>query len=186
MRSCACSFLVIINKGGESVFFKPMKARFLILIPVLLIFTEASFAQESPVKVIGLQEFSRVSNPSDDTTYVFNFWATWCIPCVKELPDFLKLEEYYRNQKFKLILISLDFKKDLNSRLIPFLKERNIGSTVMLFSEPDPNSWIPKIHEAWSGAIPATLIVQKNKRVFRESSLTFDELIAIINPLMLP
>ncbi len=162
-----------------------MKSGYLTFFFALLLIMEVASAQESSVKVIGIEDFTSLSNPVNDTTYVFNFWATWCIPCVKELPDFLKLKDYYRNHKFKLILISLDFKKDLQTRLIPFLNEKKIQSSVMLFSEPDPNSWIPRIHEDWSGAIPATLIVNKNNRIFRESSLTFDELFALINPLIL-
>lgn len=143
-------------------------------------------AQDNPQKVpvIGFTGLSEILNTSGDTTFVVNFWATWCIPCVKELPEFEKLNNHYINKKFKIILISLDFKKDLQTRLIPFIKNRNLSYQIYLFSEPDPNSWIPKIDPDWSGAIPATLIFNKHKRVFRESSLTFDELNAIVKPLI--
>jgi len=137
------------------------------------------------VPVIGFKELSQILSTSNDTTFVVNFWATWCIPCVKELPEFDKLKNHYLNKKLKILLISLDFKKDLYSRLIPFLKNKNIHHQVYLFSEADPNSWIPKIDPDWSGAIPATLIFNKSKRVFRESSITFDELNAIVKPLII-
>ena len=144
-------------------------------------------AQDNPqnVPVIGFTELSEILSTTNDTTYVVNFWATWCIPCVKELPEFEKLNNQYINKKFKIILISLDFKKDLQTRLIPFIKDKKLSHQVYLFSEPDPNSWIPKIDPDWSGAIPATLIFNKHKRVFRESSITFDELNTIVKPLII-
>lgn len=115
-------------------------------------------------------------NKKNDTTYVINFWATWCKPCVEELPAFEKLNELYAHKKVAVILVSLDFPNQIESRVIPFIKENNLKSKVIAMVDTNQNFWIPKIDTSWSGAIPATLIYNKNKRMFYEQSFTYNEL----------
>lgn len=121
----------------------------------------------------GLEKFLKTDS---DKTYIVNFWATWCAPCVKELPYFEQINSSYKNKKVEVILVSLDFPKKYDSNLKPFIKEKQLKSKVVALNDPDSNSWIPKISEDWSGAIPATLIFNKDKRQFYEQSFTYDEL----------
>lgn len=107
----------------------------------------------------------------NDTTYVFNFWATWCKPCVAELPYFEELNKKMKGQPFKLYLISLDFAKQIDSKLIPFMEKHDLTGEVMVIKDADPNGWIDKIDPSWSGAIPATLILKDGKRKFHEGEL---------------
>jgi len=104
---------------------------------------------------------------SSDTTYVINFWATWCDPCVKELPYFEKLNENYKNKKVKVILVSIDFLSDYDSRVVPFIRKKMIKSEAVLLNESKPNEFIDKIHTKWQGSIPATMILN-NHRAFKE------------------
>lgn len=101
-----------------------------------------------------------------NTVYVVNFWATWCGPCVKELPYFEKLNS--ENKSIKVVLVSLDFKNQFESKLIPFLKKKNIKSEVVFLADTDYNSWLPKVDKDWSGSIPATLIIKNGKQYFAE------------------
>lgn len=121
----------------------------------------------------GFEYFLRQKN---DTTYVVNFWATWCVPCVEELPHFEKLNEKYREDKVKVILVSLDMYKMVDSKLLPFIKEKQLKSEVIYLRDPDQNTWLPKIDSTWSGAIPATVIYNKEQRKFYERSFTYEEL----------
>ncbi|MBT8232780.1 MAG: TlpA family protein disulfide reductase [Saprospiraceae bacterium] len=104
----------------------------------------------------------------NDTTYVINFWATWCGPCVKELPYFEDLSERYDDKPVKVILVSLDFEKQIDKRLIPFLNKKEIKSEVVLLLDPKESTWIDKVDSEWSGAIPITLLKSKNKSEFHE------------------
>lgn len=121
----------------------------------------------------GLQPYL---NQKNDTLYVINFWATWCVPCIKELPHFEKLNQKYKSGKFKMILVSLDFPKMIESRVIPFIKNKNLQAEVVVLNDPDANSWIEKVAKEWSGAIPATVIYKNEKRKFYEQSFTEEEL----------
>jgi thiol-disulfide isomerase/thioredoxin len=119
---------------------------------------------------------------NNDTTYIVNFWATWCKPCVEELPYFEKAFRAYENKPVKFIMVSLDFKKQLESKLVPFLNARpDMPSTIVLLDQ-DGNTWIPKVTDEWDGAIPVTLFYKGNKRKFIGHSFeSYDEISTIID-----
>jgi thiol-disulfide isomerase/thioredoxin len=152
-----------------------MKLIFITLISTLFLFT-----QNEEIKVVDYEGLKPYLNKQNDTTYIINFWATWCGPCVKELPYFEKITENYKDQKLKVILVSLDFPKSYQKSLVPFVKRKALKSEVILLNDPDSNNWISKIDKNWSGAIPATIIYNKNSRSFYEKSFTYEELEAAL------
>ena len=115
-------------------------------------------------------------NKNDNTTYIINFWATWCAPCVKELPYFEELHTNYSNKNIKVLLVSLDFPDKFESQLVPFIKRKEVTAQVVFLDDPNENTWIPKVDESWSGALPATLIYNKEKRAFYQQSFTKESL----------
>jgi thiol-disulfide isomerase/thioredoxin len=115
----------------------------------------------------------------NDKINVVNFWATWCIPCVAELPYFEKLNQ--EREDVSVTLISLDFVKQVESSLIPFIIENDIASEVILLDDPNSNEWIRKVDESWSGALPATIIYNNNAKAFYEQSFTFEVLEEEVN-----
>ena len=134
--------------------------------------------QETPqpeitIKTYTYNEIEPLLKKQNDTTYIINFWATWCAPCVKELPVFEKLNTNYSNKKVKILLVCLDFPNHVNSKLIPFLERKKLKCEVVLLNDINEDYWIKAIDENWSGAIPATIIYSKNKRNFYEQS--FDD-----------
>lgn len=144
--------------------------------------TERLFGQEIPV--VNFTELEPLLHKNNDTIYLINFWATWCVPCIKELPALEKVAEKYHYEKFKILLISLDMPKQLNSRLIPFIQKHQIKSKVILLNDPDFNRWIDKVDPDWSGAIPASLIYSATHRSFYEQSFEYQELENIVEPLI--
>lgn len=127
------------------------------------------------IKIVDYEGLAPLLASKNDTTYVVNFWATWCKPCVKELPYFEKLNESYKDKKVKVVLVSLDFPRQLEKQVVPYVK-KNLKSEVWLLDDADANGWIPKVDKTWSGAIPATIIYNKNDRMFYEHSFTYEEL----------
>ena len=118
-----------------------------------------------------------LAQTQNDTTYVINFWATWCAPCVKELPYFEKLHQGMASQKIKVVLVSLDFRKDLETKLKPFLEQRQFSASVAALVDSRQNQWIDKIDLSWSGAVPATLVYRGSQRQFKEGEFeNFEDL----------
>ncbi len=130
-------------------------------------------------------DFEPILHQDTDTTYVVNFWATWCGPCVKELPYFEALHKSYKNQPVKVVLVSLDFEKHIVRKLLPFLNKNDIQSEVVLMADGKANNWIDKVDPSWSGAIPITLVYKGDKREFYEKEFhSEEELVNIISPFL--
>jgi thiol-disulfide isomerase/thioredoxin len=134
----------------------------------------------SGIQEISLQQLQENVLKKDNVVYVVNFWATWCKPCVGELPYFENADKKFPKEKVKVILISLDFPKE-KERIKSFIAKHNITSTVYHLSETNPNSWINKVDSSWSGAIPATAFYKNGKKtLFHEGELNQQELDSII------
>ncbi|HYD23044.1 MAG TPA: TlpA disulfide reductase family protein [Flavipsychrobacter sp.] len=123
----------------------------------------------------------RVSNK--DTVYVVNFWATWCIPCVKELPEFNKISDQYQGKPVKVLMVSLDFEDAYPKKLDAFIAKKKLKPEVVWFNETNANVFIPKIDNSWSGSIPATWIVNAKKEYsnFNEGIVTAQQLGMVID-----
>jgi thiol-disulfide isomerase/thioredoxin len=145
----------------------------------------ATTDSDSPneIEVIDIPELEKLIREVDSDIRVINFWATWCGPCVKELPYFEKISLDPRFDNVEIFLVSLDFIQDLDTRVKNFVNKKNIQSTVLLMKNTDYNSWIDKVDSSWSGAIPATLIIdaESGKRKFIEKTLEEGELEKILS-----
>ncbi|MEN7546384.1 TlpA disulfide reductase family protein [Rapidithrix thailandica] len=155
--------------------------KFLFLFILGFICWNSTLAQPE-VKVIKMEQLEAMINHTSGKTYVINFWATWCAPCIKELPDFEKARDTFKSKNVEFILVSLDFANQLESRVIPFVKRKNLKSRVVLLDETDYDTWIGRIDPDWEGAIPATLVVnsQSQQRKFFPKGLTYDDLVKIL------
>lgn len=129
------------------------------------------------VPSLSYNELKPLLNQKGDKIYVVNFWATWCAPCIKELPYFEVLDQ---REDVEVLLVSLDFPKHKKSRLLPFIKENKLQAKVVLLDDADENYWINDIHSNWSGAIPATIVYNNDKRDFYERSFTQNELLNLV------
>lgn len=126
--------------------------------------------------IYNYNELAPLLNKKDDKTYIVNFWATWCKPCVAELPDFEKTFAERKGDNVEMILVSLDMPSMWEKRLVPFVKEKGLKGQVVILDDPKMNDWIPKIDKNWEGGIPATLIYNKEKRTFYPHGFTYKEL----------
>ena len=112
------------------------------------------------------EEIEPLFHLDSDTTYIINFWATWCKPCVEELPYFEEFTEKHIKSKYKVILVSLDFPKQIDSRLVPYVKENKLQSEVVVLLDGKFNNWIDKVSPEWDGAIPVSYIYKRDKVTF--------------------
>ncbi len=142
---------------------------------LFLLFSVKGYNQN--VKLLNINQVNERIKNGKDSTYVVNFWATWCAPCIKELPHFEKLKAEHKSEKLAVLLVSLDFKSKLESNVIPFVKKKNLKNEVFLLNESDPQQFIDRIDPSWSGSIPATLFIKNDKRKFVESEFTYEQLL---------
>ncbi|RLZ06544.1 TlpA disulfide reductase family protein [Faecalibacter macacae] len=121
-------------------------------------------AQE--VKVIKYEELFQMVNQPTDQLIAVNFWATWCGPCVEEMPHFVEVSEQYKeNPNFKILFVSMDRVKQLE-KVKQFINDYKINAEVVLLDDNKRmNEWIPAIDKSWSGNIPVTVFYQNGEKV---------------------
>ncbi len=137
----------------------------------------SSYSQD--VTEISLQELEQKLNKTDENLQVFNFWASWCGPCMKELPFFA---EANTRDNVDVTLVSLDFIQDIDRAKLA-LQKRGVTMDSYLL---DAKDYIQKIDASWSGAIPATVIIDnKGNRYFYERSFGRQELKELIDSILL-
>ena len=133
-----------------------------------------------------LDALTSLLNNDADSVYVINFWATWCKPCIEELPYFEEANSAFSKKNVRVILVSLDSPLELDRVLLPFVKKKDLKSEILLLDEQNPNEWIDKIETEWTGSLPATIILRNRikKRVFLEKQLEKEELFTTIQSMM--
>jgi len=151
----------------------------------LFLLSHQSVSSQS-IPILTFAAFERYLHPASDSVYVINFWATWCKPCVAELPNFEKLNENYKAKKVKVLLVSIDFKSQYKNKVVPFVKKNQLKAEVVLLDTQGDNSFIDKVHPEWQGTIPATTVIHASTqtRRFYERSFSYEELENIVKPLI--
>ncbi len=155
---------------------------------ILLVFQGFVFGQTwdlSNVKVAdSFNEIEEIFQDTDGKLHVINFWATWCKPCVEEMPYVQELMDHFTTEELRLTLVSLDFKKDIDTKYLSFLNDHKLKGDQIVLLDGNYNEWIEKVDEQWSGAIPITLIIKGDQRIFIEESFNeTSEILKYINTL---
>lgn len=128
----------------------------------LLLFSVKLYSQN--IEIIKFEKLQSKFKNKSDTTYIVNFFASWCSPCLKELPLILKFSNENKYTKYKVLLVSLDFKKNYLDVLPSLVEKYQISQTIYLLDESDSNYWISKLDKNWSGQIPATFIINGSSK----------------------
>jgi len=142
-----------------------------ILASILLVMASCQSAEvdyNDEIEVIEkYSELQTMIDSDESKVWVVNFWATSCPPCLKEMPHFKELEKDYQDKNLKILLVSLDRLKDLESRVYPYVKKHVIVPEVSLLEDQNYSSWNDEVDPSWYGALPATMIIKGNEKNFK-------------------
>lgn len=149
--------------------------KYIFLSAVFFIITGEVHAQTIPSYKID-QLDSLIKNSKQPM--IINFWATFCIPCIEEIPFFIQKTKEFEDQNVSLLLVSLDMEDYYPARITNFASKHNFSAPLAWLNETDADLFCPRIDESWSGAIPATLFVNNatGYRKFFEDQLSEQQL----------
>lgn len=144
---------------------------------ITIIFFIVANTKGQEVRSVKITEVEKIIAESK-TPLIINMWATWCMPCIEELPYFQKEVKEHRKDSIQLLLVSLDFKEAFPSGITKFMNKRKITAPVVWLDETDADYFCPKIDAKWSGAIPATLFINNKTgyRNFVEEKISHEKL----------
>jgi len=147
----------------------------------------AMVSNSQSVPVWKLKDLQAAIQQSKEPT-IINFWATFCKPCIAELPHFQAMADQYKAQGVKLIMVSLDLKEAYPAKVASFAKKLKLSSPVVYLDESNADLFCPAVDSSWSGAIPASLFVNNatGYRKFYEEELSKEKLEAEIKNMLKP
>lgn len=149
---------------------------------LLVVASWTGVARAQPADIVRLDQLQHTLDAEKDRIQVINFWATWCAPCLKELPLFEKLNNERKDVKVRLVSLDLDLDPNPD-KVRNFANRKKLKAEVIILNEKDPNSWIDRVDKSWSGALPATLVInnRNGKRRFVEKELKEGDLEKLIS-----
>lgn len=123
----------------------------------LILFSNLIGCSTQELQVLSFGDLSELVNKKDGKTRVVNFWATWCKPCIDELPSFIQAQEAPEYNNTEFIFVSVDFQSK-HQEVKDKIKELHLEGTLVHLNEPG-NDWIDELDKNWSGAIPYTMVI---------------------------
>ncbi|RDY58157.1 TlpA disulfide reductase family protein [Flagellimonas nanhaiensis] len=138
--------------------------------------TSINTDDQSKFPIYDFEGLEPMLHRQDGKTYIINFWATWCRPCIEEMPYFERVNAEQKDNNVKVILVNLDMPSMWKTRMEPYVEKKQLKSEIVILDDPKQSEWISKIDENWGGGIPATLIYNKEKRMFYPHGFTYEEL----------
>lgn len=147
------------------------------LLIFVVLFLAIGTATAQDIQMIKIADLEKILQEKSEKVKVINFWATWCKPCVAEMPQFEALKTNKEFQNVEILLVSVDFAQDIE-KVKRFIAKKQLKNTVVLLDETDANAWIDRVEPTWGGAIPATLLIdgKTNRRLFLEKEFHQNEL----------
>ena len=139
--------------------------------------TEELTSSDRIVELIDRAGLQKLIHERHGKTLLLNIWATWCMPCIEEFPDLVKLYLSQGADTLEIVGISVDDSDDVESKVVPFLEKHAVPFKVYLAHFVKQDEFINSLDSTWKGAIPATFIYDSlgNQRFLMIGQSTFNQ-----------
>jgi thiol-disulfide isomerase/thioredoxin len=130
----------------------------------LIMVSTSSYNYAQHIQKVSIKQVDSIIKNST-APLVVNFWATFCVPCIEEMPHFKKAQKAYAAKGVQFLLVSLDVDSEYPLGIARFIKKQKINMPVVWLDETDPNYYMPFIHKDWQGTVPVTLFINNKTAV---------------------
>ncbi len=161
-----------------------------ILLGLLLLVPQTGFPVELEGKgrliPVSSAQLAEVLAEKTGSVVLVNFWASWCTPCLKEIPTLVELAERYRDRGFELVPVSLDDPGDIDVIVVPFLNRWFPDFTSYTRVDMDMDTVVSVLDPAWNEILPTSYVIDRDGSVVEQmqGGMTIDEFEAAILPLL--
>ncbi|MBS1661051.1 MAG: TlpA family protein disulfide reductase [Bacteroidetes bacterium] len=128
---------------------------------------------QTPIQKVKITDLEAYIAKSDHPLIV-NFWATFCVPCIKEIPYFQTTVADFKDQRVELVLVSLDLPSYYPAKIADFARKSSFTSKILWLNETDADYFCPRVDSRWTGGIPSSLFINNatHYRRFFDRQLT--------------
>jgi len=121
-------------------------------------------AEPVTLEPIGLDAVAELRKNDTKDLILVNLWATWCAPCLDELPEFVILNRMYRKRPFRMVTISLD-EPSKGDDVLETLRENKVASANYILNTDDRDAFAAALDQEWPGPVPYTLLIAPGGKV---------------------
>jgi peroxiredoxin len=107
---------------------------------------------------------ARLAKNDTPNLLLVNLWATWCGPCVQELPELVTINRMYRGRKFRLVTISMD-EPDKTDEALKVLKEKHVAAANHILHTDDRDHFAVALDKEWPGPLPYTILIAPGGKI---------------------
>lgn len=126
---------------------------------------EERLLEPETVEPLDAGSFARVLEHHRGQVVVVNLWATWCIPCVQELPELNELQKRYADRGLQVLAVSVDSIEDLDSLVRPFFAKRAPDLVSYIHTEKDTFAFVEPLDAEWLGALPTSFFIDRQGKI---------------------
>lgn len=148
--------------------------------------TEAAETAAPKISKADAAAIAKLVKDAEGKVLVLNFWATWCPPCVAEMPDLVKFYEEMDKDQVAFVSLSADDPEGSEEVIGKFNEETGVTFPVYVLDTRAPDALHGALRTEVSGALPTTIIYNKQGKVVHvwERDTTQEELETTVKTLL--